>query len=47
MAAIEICLYLGVARLVVGIVAGLDLEDGEGEQDGHGVGHGDPPRDDL
>ena len=42
-----ICLNLGVARLVVGVVAGLDLEDGEGEHDGHGVGHRDPPRDDL
>ena len=42
-----ICLNLGVAGLVVGVVAGLDLEDGEGEHDGHGIGHRDPPRDNL
>ena len=40
-------LNLGVACLIVGVVAGLDLKDGECEHDGHGVGHGDPPRDDL
>ena len=41
------CLNLGVARLVVGVVAGLDLEDPEADEDGHGLGHRDPPRDDL